>query len=75
MFQTHYHPDSQNDISRILIKIMVNRVSAIAQSDNIDLVSHVQSHLIVVNRKNGCVHISTIIEGVQRSARNVVIVE
>jgi len=54
---------------------MINRVSAIAQSDNIDLVSHVESYLIVVNRKNGCVYISTIIEGVERGARNVAIVE
>ncbi len=61
-------------MSRILIKTMRNQVSAIAQSNNVDLVSHVHDHLIVVNRKNGCVHIGGVIEGVEHDAGNVVIV-
>ncbi len=60
--------------SFILIKIDRDRVSVIAQFNNADLVCHIQSHLIVVHRKNGCVHICTVVEGIDCDARYVVIV-
>jgi len=53
---------------------MRNRISVIAQFDNVDLVSHVEGHLIVVNRKHGYAHISTVIEAVECGTRYVVII-
>jgi hypothetical protein len=53
---------------------MKNRVSTIAQFDNVDFVGHVQCHLIIVNRKDECVHISTVIEGIECRGRYVVII-
>lgn len=53
---------------------MKYRVSAIAQFDNANLVSRVKSHLIIVNRKHHGVHIGSVIEGVERGARNFITV-
>ncbi len=46
-----------------------------AQFDNTDFVSHTQYHLIAVNRKNRCIDISSVIKGVERGTRYVVIVK
>ena len=52
-------------LNRALVKTNRNIVSAIAQFNNTDLVGHIQRHLIIINGKHECIHISTVTEGIE----------
>ena len=54
---------------------MKNRVIAAAQFHKTDLVSYVQEHLIIVNKKNAYIHTVSIIQGVECGTRNIMIGE
>ncbi len=55
-----------NSVDRLIDFIFKRRLylSSIAKLDNTDFVSYIQFHLIIINRKNKCIQISIVIQGI-----------